>query len=82
MKHKYQSTISPGQSLTLIQKLKEFDGAIDYDGDCSCQVYFKLKNGKRLRFAVCDGDVGNPCLAIDQYPGLAIVGASGETVFL
>lgn len=54
-----------------ISFLKGMDGAIPYDGDYSVQVAFKLSNGRTLRFVVGDDD---PCLKVDQYPGLAIVG--------
>lgn len=59
--------------LSIIDELKKMDGAIDYDGDCSCQVVFKLANGKTLRFYVTDDDVAEvKGLRIDQYEGLPI----------
>lgn len=59
--------------LNLINQLKKMDGAVDYDGDYSTQVYFELKNGKRLRFGVNDdGD-----FFVDQYEGLGILDRTG-----
>ncbi len=78
----YQSNINWRQSYELIKALKKFDGAIDYDGSCSNQVLFHLSNGKTLRFMVVDSDVGDSHLAVDQYPGLAIVDSAGETKFV
>ncbi len=45
---------------------------MEYDGDASCQVIFKLANGRTLRFGVTDDDVADhPGLMwIDQYGGL------------
>ena len=63
------------QGFEIVSKLKKMNGAIDYDGDCSVQVYFELKNGKRLRFGYNDED-GK--LNIDQYEGLAIIGKDGQ----
>ena len=78
LKKDYQTNIDPKESYDLIEILKTFDGAIDYDGSASSQVYFELKNGKRLRFMVCDSDVGNDKLRVDQYEGLAIIGQDGK----
>ena len=61
--------------LELINHCKKLSGAVDYDGDYSTQVYFELKNGKRLRIGMNDeGD-----FFIDQYEGLGIIGADGKT---
>ena len=79
---KYQSNISPHQSLLLIENLKRFEGAINYDGSCSAQVMFQLANGKTLRFCSTDDDCGNAKLHVDQYPGLAIKDANDNTKYI
>lgn len=59
-------------------KLKKLDGAVDYDGDCSTQVVFRLANGKTLRIGNTDDDCSdNPGIWCDQYEGLAIIGRDG-----
>jgi hypothetical protein len=59
------------RDVEFIQHLKTLDGAIPYDGDASCQVVFKLANGKTLRIGVTDDDVTDqPGLWADQYEGL------------
>lgn len=76
----YKSNISPGQSASLVLALKKLSGAINYDGDYSCQVYFELKNGKRLRFGYNDED-GK--LFVDQYEGLGIINqTTGKTKYI
>ncbi len=56
-----------------IGKLQRLDGAINFDGDCSCQVMFELKNGKTLRIGVTDDDVTNELgIWVDQYGELAL----------
>lgn len=58
-------------SMSLIHKLKQLDGAISYDGECSTQVVFELKNGKTLRIGITDDDVAEvPGIWCDQYQGL------------
>ena len=62
-----------------IAELKKLDGAIDYDGDCSCQVIFRLANGKTLRIGITDDDVAARLgLTCDQYEGLAIIGRDNK----
>ena len=57
-----------------IEELKKLDGAIDYDGDCSTQVIFKLTNGKTLRIGMTDDDVAKRIgFWCDQYEGLTII---------
>lgn len=70
----FKSRINPKESSRIINYLKKLDGAINYDGDYSEQVYFELKNGQRLRFGQNDEGDG---LFVDQYAGLAIIGANG-----
>ena len=41
----------------LIDLLKNLPGAINYDGECSVQVVFKLSDGKYLRIGITDSDV-------------------------
>lgn len=54
-------------SYEFIQKLKEQEGAIPYDGDASVQVAFKLANGKILRIGLSD-DIAE--LWCDDFEGL------------
>ncbi len=55
----------------IIAILKTLAGAINYDGDASSQVVFKLENGRTLRFGVTDDDcAATPGLWVDQYDGL------------
>ena len=65
----------------LIDKLKTFKGAINYDGTASSQVVFLLANGETLRFAVSDDDCyeeeQKPVMMVDQYRGLAIQTKNG-----
>lgn len=78
MKNKYDSNIGDPEAGKLIQALKKFNGAMDYDGDASCQVMFGLANGETLRIGITDDDVGTGKLWVDQYQGLAIIGKDGE----
>lgn len=58
-------------AVAFIEALKGIDGALSYDGDCSVQVVFQLKNGKVLRFGITDEDVARgQGLWFDQFPGL------------
>ena len=50
----YLNNISDKNALTIIDELKKLVGAVDYDGNYSTQVFFKLENGHRLRFGLND----------------------------
>lgn len=65
--------------------LKKLDGAIEYDGNASVQVVFKLTNGKTLRIGITDEDVAidhSSTLGLwcDQYEGLPIKGSGPELI--
>lgn len=65
------TSISSDDGLALIDLLRGMEGGMDYSGDASSQVIFKLANGRTLRFGVTDDDVAeHPGLWIDQYGGL------------
>lgn len=69
------TTIGSMAGIELINILKTLDGAISYDGECSTQVAFRLKNGRTVRFGVTDEDVTpieSQGLWVDQYAGLAV----------
>lgn len=44
--------------IQLIRELKTLKGAMDYDGDCSFQVLFELRNGTNLRLGVTEDSAG------------------------
>ena len=65
----------------LISALRQFKGAIDYSGDCSSQVLFKLANGHNLRIGITDDDVSpGRGIWIDQYGGLKLIGPHGPFI--
>ena len=59
-----------------IEQLKKIEGAIDYDGNYSTQVMFKLANGKNLRIGI--GDEENSEIFCDQFEGLGIITRDGK----
>ncbi len=62
------------QAYELIKLLKKVAGAINYDGDASTQVMFKMRDGKNLRIGITDEDVApGQGLWFDDYEGLKIL---------
>lgn len=55
--------------VAFIDELKRLPGALEYNGDASCQVCFYLHDGSVLRIGSTDADVGRELWA-DKYDGL------------
>ena len=61
----------------LIKEARQVPGGYVYDGICSTQICFPLKNGGELRFSLCDDDESDGEWHIDHYDGSLPPGISG-----
>jgi len=61
----------------LISEADKVPGGYRYEGICSSQLCFPLKNGGELRFIICDADESDGKWHIDYYDGLLPPGITG-----
>ena len=62
---------------SLINEARKVPGGYTYEGICSRQICFPLRNGGELRFIICDEESSDGEWHIDFYDGALPPGITG-----
>jgi hypothetical protein len=74
--HSFDVPMSDTNIRALLTVLAKIPGGYTYEGVCSSQYCFPLKNGGELRFALYD-DMPDNTLGVDLYDGFLPPGITG-----